>query len=291
MLAKNLAEDGLSQIQIAEALGITQAAVSKYLHQNEESHQLSPHVSSLTSSLAKAISSKSISSDLLVKEVCSTCMSLRIGSDICTLHRSAIPSLSEVNCQICTDLLGGSNPDLTSRAKVLEDLQSGLRIIQNSTVFAQLVPQVRANLVTCNGLADDVSDVAGVPGRITIIEGKARILVGPRFGASKHTASLLLEMKKSWSHVRACLCISGKSDVVKIAKAKKVRIIELTTSESDHNQIAASAVQKLPTSRSRAHIGIHVPGGVGVEPILYIFGSSAKELGELCEEIGQKIRT
>jgi predicted fused transcriptional regulator/phosphomethylpyrimidine kinase/predicted transcriptional regulator len=267
-------------------MGITQAAVSKYLNQNEGSHQLLPVVTSLTTRLADAISKKSVTGDLLVKEVCATCMSLRIGSDICTMHRDAIPSLGEVNCQICTDLLSGSNPQLTTRASVLEDIQNSLSIIQQSDVFMHLVPQVRANLVACDESASTISEVAGIPGRITIIEERARALVGPRFGASKHTASLLLRMKKSWFHIRACLCISGKSEVLKAAKLLRVKILELSNSETDHNQIAVSATKKLPKLRSKSKVGIHVPGGVGVEPILYVFGSSAAELGKLCEDMG-----
>ncbi|MHA2423945.1 MAG: thiamine-phosphate synthase family protein [Candidatus Thorarchaeota archaeon] len=288
-LAKNLASLGHSQNQIADALGITQAAVSKYLNQNEGSQQLLSHVSSLTSKLADSINPNSISSDGLVKEVCASCMALRIGGDICTMHRAMIPSLGEADCQICSQLLGGSDSLLTTRAGVLEDIQTALQLIQQSSVFSHLVPQVRANLVVCDEDASSIADVAGIPGRITIIEGRAHVLQGPRFGASTHTASLLLEMKKSWSHVRACLCISGNSMVIKAAKSQKVRILQLDSSESDHTSIAKSAKAKMNKTTSKSAIGIHVPGGMGVEPILYVFGRSAKGLGKLAEKMGDNL--
>ena len=289
ILANRLKDLGHSQNQIAEALGITQAAVSKYWNQKEGSQHLIPAVTELTTRLAQEIANNNPTSDALVREVCATCMSLRIGSDLCIMHRESVPSLGAVNCQICSELLSGSEPQLVSRASVLSDLQESFRIIQRSRVFSHLVPQVRANLVACNEKAIILTDVAGIPGRITLIEGRARALVGPRFGASKHTASLLLEMRNSWSHVRACMCLSGRLEVVNAAKSQKVKIYELSDSESDPIRIAESVKQKLSKSKSKLKIGIHVPGGLGVEPILYIFGSSATELGELCEEMGHRI--
>lgn len=288
-LAKNLATLGKSQNQIAESLGITQAAVSKYLNQDESKYRLYPYVKKFTEQLSTEINSNSIRSDILVKEVCAMCMSLRIGSETCAMHRAAVPILAEENCQICSDLLSGSNPQLATRASVLNDMQRALQIIYQSDVFTSLVPQVRANLVCCGETGSTLHDVAGIPGRITIIDGKARSLIGPRFGASTHTASILLEMRSIWYSARACLCLSGTPDIVKAAQKQKVRIVDLKHSESDPHRIAEYVKNNSSRTRSKANTGIHVPGGLGVEPVLYIFGPSATDLGELSEQMGKEL--
>jgi len=286
VLAKKLNKEGKSQIQIAESMGITQAAVSKYLKQPSEKNPLRDAVNEVATRMASEIISGTSRSDVLVREICSTCMGLRIGSEICTMHRENITSLAEVDCDICSELLGGTNLYLSTRTETLSDLREALRLLSDSSVFGSLVPQVRANIVACDTNAKSVSDVIGVPGRITLVEGRARSLIGPRFGASKHTARLLLEMRKSWPHVKACLCISGQSQIVESAKLRGVQIISLNDSESNPNNIA-NAVKRIRTRvRPRKLIGIHVPGGIGVEPILYMFGPLALGLSEKAEEIG-----
>ncbi|MDF1539007.1 MAG: thiamine-phosphate synthase family protein [Candidatus Thorarchaeota archaeon] len=287
LLAKKLNEEGKSQNQIAESMGITQAAVSKYLNQTSEKHPLLRAVNELATRMASEIISGTSRSDILVREICSTCMGLRIGSEICVMHRENIASLAEVDCDICSELLGGSNSDLSSRAETLSDIRDALRLLSDSTVFGRLVPQVRANIVACNKNAKSVADVIGIPGRITLVEGRVRSFSGPKFGASTHTASLLLEMRKSWSQVNSCLCISGQSHIVESAKTLGVQIISLNRSESNPRDIANAAKLKKMKPSSRKLLGIHVPGGIGVEPILYIFGPRATGLAEEAEEIGR----
>lgn len=285
-LSRVLNERGLSQIEIAEKIGTTQAAVSKYLRHRNQPSLLHPYIQPLVERLADSILNGSSTSSALVKEVCSECMSLRIGSEICNRHRENVRSLGEENCIICTELLGGMDHSLSAKSKVLLDIQAAMAIIQSSADFASLVPQVRANLVASPKGATTVSEVAGIPGRITLVEGVARAVLGPRFGASTHTAELLLNIQAKWPQYRSCLCLSGKDEVIKVARHQGVRIARLSSSESDPNKIARSAIEEQP-KRVSGILGIHVPGGVGVEPILYVFGKSAQELGVLSSRMGE----
>ena len=74
--------------------------------------------------------------------------------------------------------------------------------------------------------------------------------------------------------------------MIKVARHQGVRIARLSSSESDPNKIARSAIEEQP-KRVSGILGIHVPGGVGVEPILYVFGKSAQELGVLSSRMGE----
>lgn len=287
-LSKKLKETGLSQMEIAERIGLTQAAVSKYLQQKDKKRRIDHYIDVLASRLADGLRDNSISSAEVLKEVCGTCMTLRIGSEICSLHRKAITSLDEEECIICSELLGGSDQELTIRSSVLIDMQEGLEIIENSTTFFLLVPEVRANLVACSKDASTIPEVAGVPGRITLIQGKARVFSGPQFGTSRHTASLLLRVKERWSSYRACLCIGGSTSVIDASEKEGVHVIHLDHSAHDASTIAEYALCT-QQSRPKGFLGIHVPGGIGVEPILYIFGKSAVQLADLSEKIGLRL--
>jgi len=291
-VARALKEEGFSQTEIASKMDLTQAAVSKYLSQPLTKTRLAGEIGQLTHTLTDMMKTSETRADLIVKEICSVCMRSRLGSTLCEIHQDKVPSLKAVNCQVCSQLLGGSDDDLADRATVIRDILEALRIIEQSETFEAVVPQVRANFVACNSQAETVKDVAGVPGRITIIDGHARALISPQFGASQHTAELLLFAKKTWSSVRACLCVSGTQEVVKIAKKTGFQLISMKEPESTASKIIESlkTTNQIPGRRT-SYPAIHIPGGFGVEPILYLFGPSAKELGERSLRISDAVKS
>lgn len=290
LLAQSLQKRGLSQVEIASKLDVTQAAVSKYLNQTVPQNELTDESYKLVQRLVEMIQMPETRSDAIVKELCSACMSSRLGSTICKLHQKRVESLKATNCQICSKLLGGSDDILSDRATVIMEMQEALKIIERSTTFERIVPQVRANLVACTPDASCLEDVAGVPGRITIIDGYAVALVGPQFGASRHTAELLLGARLLWPAVRACLCVSGKESVMFSAIVNGFRVASIKAPEIEAERILAElkTIRRKP-SKTTSFPAIHVPGGFGVEPILYLFGQTASELSARSVEISESI--
>ena len=285
-LAKALKRRGLSQTEISSRLEVTQAAVSKYLSQSDTVSEMSDEIGDLVRKLVDMIENPDTKADAVVKELCLSCMYSRLGSTMCKMHKNTVHSLKAANCQICSQLLGKSDDDLVERARVIGDMQDALRTIEASTSFERIVPQVRANLVACTLDAKSLGDVAGVPGRIAIISGRAATLISPQFGASRHTAEILVNARGIWPKVKACICISGSADVVEAAIKTGFQVTSITDSESD----AVRILDSLRKVRKRAgriseYPGIHVPGGFGIEPILYLFGPSAQELSELCLDV------
>ena len=289
-LAHELRERGLSQGDISRRMSITQPAVNKYLGMTLGDGPVSTTTKKLASNLTKRMLDSSARDDELVKEICRTCMKLRIGSHICQLHRKNVPSLGDLNCQICAGLLGGQELDFTRKAAVISDMQDALRLIESSSTFPKIIPQVRANLVACDDTASSAIDVAGVPGRITLVGGQARALMGPQFGTSKHTATLLLWAKAMWSNVRACICISGTELVVKSANNQKIKIYQTSSPASNVERIIKLGKDAVGKQKSKSKfVALHVPGGIGVEPILYIFGPNAIALSKICIKLSERI--
>ena len=289
-VARALSESGFSQTEIASNMNLTQAAVSKYLSQPVVKTRLASEIEILTNKLTEMIRSGDSAADKMVREICSTCMRSRLGSTLCEIHQEKVPSLKTVNCQVCAQLLSGSDDDLSERAIVISDMVDALRTIEASESFVEIVPQVRANLVTCNRNASSMEDVAGVPGRITIIDGRARALVSPQFGTSHHTAKLLVDVKETWTRILSCLCVSGREAVVKSAKKIGFKVVTLQDPESTATKIikALKSAEDIPGTRT-TYPAIHVPGGIGVEPILYLFGPNAQELSVRCVNLSESI--
>jgi predicted fused transcriptional regulator/phosphomethylpyrimidine kinase len=212
-----------------------------------------------------------------------------MGGAICIKHRESVPTLEALNCQICTDLLGGSREIFIDRATVLGEMQEALAKIEDSLYFGRIMPQVRANLVACEKDAESVADVAGVPGRITLVSGRARAVSGPQFGASRHTAGLLLWIRKTNRAIRACLCVSGNENVVDAARTTGFQILKLDNPAVEVEEIASAAKSKLQTKKAANLMSIHVPGGIGIEPILYLFGEDAITLSQLSVKICEQL--
>jgi len=291
-VARSLRERGLSQTEIALKMDMTQAAVSKYLSTPVTKTRLTGDIGQLTDTITEMIIAGDSGPDQIVRKICSVCMSLRIGSTLCEMHQNKVTSLRTANCQVCSQLLGGRDEQLTERATVIGDMLEALKLIELSDSFEVIVPQVRANLVACNDQAETYKDVAGVPGRITIVGGRARALISPQFGASQHTASLLLEAKVTWSRVRACLCISGRDTVVGAAKKSGFKVVSIQDPESSSSKIinALKMVSQIPGPLT-TYPAIHVPGGIGVEPILYLFGPSAKDVSERSLKLSDAVKS
>lgn len=291
LVAQSLSKTGYSQTEIATQMDMTQAAVSKYLSQPVTKTKLANEIETLTEKLTEMITSGDVESDKLVREICSTCMQSRLGSSLCEMHQRKVPSLKSVNCQICSQLLGGSDTDLSKRAVVIGDILEGLRILEASDSFVDIVPQIRTNIVTCDATAKSSEDVAAVPGRITIIDGRARALVSPQFGSSSHTSELLIQSRKIWPTIRSCLYVSGGEQVTKAAKRNGFKVVHLQESESTPKKMIESikSSEPLPGPKT-AYPAIHSPGDFGVEPILYLFGPDAKQLSEKCVKLSMSLR-
>ncbi len=282
-LTHALYERGLSQNQIAARLEITQAAVSKYLKHPVEPAVGKRAIDTSVQKIVEMIEAEEAQADAMVKILCSTCMSLRIGSDLCHRHRETVESLGEAKCKICNELLGG-HKELVRRAGVLEDMEQAIRMIEQTRGFIRLLPQVRASLVACSAEAKTADQVVGVPGRITDIKGRAMAPAEPEYGASQHTASILLWAKEKIPRVRACICISGREEIARSVEEIGFTLIRLKEPASEVDQISRLADKAMKSVRAE-RCAIHIPGGFGVEPVIYLFGKTATELAEMCETI------
>ena len=160
-----LADEGWTQSNLGNALGVSQVMAGNYLH------TLPKRYSEPTESNLQEAS-----------------VSL---ADIIRSDQSAKWSLSiSVNDQVITI----NFPSTDNKEKILEKLSKMRRRLESQ--ISLLSPQVRVNIAISSIDAKGVSDIAAFPGRLTPIGGKARPLSSPRFGASNHLADLLLEMRK-----------------------------------------------------------------------------------------------
>ncbi|MEM4735800.1 MAG: thiamine-phosphate synthase family protein [Candidatus Thorarchaeota archaeon] len=283
-LARVLRAAGLSQNEIARAMDVTQAAVSKYLSASPTGPR-DHDTESLCRRLAEVLINGAPAE--AIRMLCGHCMKLRMAGSTCGLHRQMVPSIASSDCDICGRLVSGEEGSLTDRTRVLSDMRAALDIMQASRAFSRLVPQVRANLVTCTSDASSLTDVAGVPGRITVVAGYPRALMSPEFGASTHMAELLLWARRRWPWVRSCLCIGGSNEIVSRSVESGVLVLTLPEPAATAPDIAEQVADRRDEVPPGITVGLHIPGGIGVEPVLYLLGESAVGLVETSLHIAE----
>ena len=169
----------------------------------------------------------------------------------------------------------------------IENLKKAVRIIQNSEEFAAFIPEVRSNIVMAKDNAKDVNDIAGIPGRITIVHGKPKAFVEPEFGVSSHMARLVLSMMKYDSSKRSAMNIKYNPKIIEICEklGLKVSFYDRNDEPEDIRQVEGGTIPwGVETAIKR--IGdipdiIYHRGAWGKEPSITLIGTSAVDVAKM----------
>ena len=274
LLAEQLRERGLTQSEVADLLGISQSAVSKYVHGDVErnprlveSEQLRDLVDRLAEGLAAG--SMTPTEALVEAEVC--IRELERGGMLADLHSEAVPGLDDYGADFAVH-----DPDSRLRAagRVRSSVRRGLRILENTSGFAPLIPAVGSNLVEALPDATSIEDVAAVPGRILDVSGQATVPGDPEFGVSQHVASVLLAARDAGSEANAALNIAYDEVTVATLADDGLTVVEFDP-EADLADGIAAALADQPNADV-----LYQTGGMGIEPIVYLLAPDAVTAAE-----------
>ena len=270
MLAEALRERGLTQTEVAELLGISQSAVSKYVHgEVERSERLlaDDRTGDLVERLAEGLASGEMSRVQALVEAEVFVRELERGDLLAALHEEAMPGLAEYG----DDRFAIHDPESTVREaeQVLASVRRGVRILENAAGFPALIPAVGSNLVEALPDADGIEDVVAVPGRILDLEGTTAVPADPEFGVSEHVASVLLAARAHGSDARAALNVRYDPELVADLEAAGHAAVEFDA-EADIDEAVGAALSTDPGADV-----LYQAGGFGVEPVLYVLAADA----------------
>ncbi|MFW6385251.1 MAG: thiamine-phosphate synthase family protein [Halodesulfurarchaeum sp.] len=281
MLAADLRDRGLTQATVAERLGISQSAVSKYAQGDVKTRpevandrRVQEHVEELGAGLASGDMrpvQALIETEILIRR-------LSRGDDLlASLHEAEMPELADVDYDFSAV---EPESDALLRERTLSSVRRGLRILEQASGFAGLIPQVGSNLVECLPEADSIHDVAGVPGRLFDVRGRIEIPGEPDFGVSEHVASVLLAARSIGSDARAGLNIAYDPEIVRTLEDLGYETIEFDVGDGS----ASAAIRSLEAIDPGGTVLYHT-GGFGVEPNVYILGDSASQIADLTRDL------
>ena len=282
MLAAELRERGLTQHEVAELLGISQSAVSKYAHGEVARRDVfleDDRVQETVERVAHGLSTGDMSrvqalveAEVLVREL------MARGEPIADLHEEAMPALTEYEGDF-----GLHDPDseLRVRERTLSSVRRGIRILEHTSGFVTLLPNVGSNLVECTPDAESVEDVAGVPGRILDVMGRVVVPAEPDYGVSAHVATVLLAAREGGSDARGALNVRYDADLLDQLASMGHEAVEF---DPDREEPGRDAVLAAMESNPNA-TAVYQTGGFGVEPIIYLLAPTAPDVAELAREL------
>ena len=274
MLAESLRERDLTQREVADVLGISQSAVSKYAHgevARNDRIATDGRVVDLVDQIADGLATGDMSRVQALVEIEVLIRQLEDGDLLAELHEASMPALTEADIDFSVH-----DPD--SRIRTTEQVRSsvrrGLRTLTSTSGVATLIPNVGSNLVECLPDAQTVDDVAGVPGRIFDIKGRVTVPSDPEFGVSEHAASVLLAVRSQGIDVQAGLNIAYDPELIDAFEQAGYSSVQFDSEARD--ELEATVGKAVEGTDLTETFVLYQTGGFGIEPISYVLGPNAQ---------------
>ncbi|MDB2270274.1 thiamine-phosphate synthase family protein [Halorubrum ezzemoulense] len=281
MLAEDLRDRGFTQSEVADALGISQSAVSKYAAGDVAKHEdivADERVRDLVERVGEGLASGDLTPVAALVEIEVLIRQLEEGDLLADLHEAAMPGLADADVEFSVH-----DPDsgLRERERVLTSVRRGLRTLTNASGFAGLIPNVGANVAECTDDAATVDDVAAVPGRLVDVKGRAMVPGEPEFGVSEHVATVLLAAREAGSDVRGA--VNLRYDPETVAALGESHLTVEFDAERETREAVADAVAAADRSADdeAETLVAYQTGAVGVEPIVYVLAPTAAEAARI----------
>jgi predicted fused transcriptional regulator/phosphomethylpyrimidine kinase/predicted transcriptional regulator len=280
MLARRLAGEGLAQARIAELVGVSQAQVSKYLaddHQLADTYVEDPRVQARANEVAEGLASGRMDEVVALAESLELIRQLENRGPICRQHEERMPELAGTGCDACIEPEGR----VLREHQVLVDLRLALRRLLGIEGLADWVPHVGSNLAQAVADAEGVWDVAALPGRINVIDGRARVSTEPSFGASRHVATVVLAVGDEHPSHRAALNLAYREELIGRARERGWTTVRF---EADYEGRREHVRTRLAEAGSAPAVLYH-EGAFGIEPVAYLLGEDTLDVVARAERL------
>ncbi|SDR07718.1 thiamine-phosphate synthase family protein [Natronobacterium texcoconense] len=279
MIARRLADRGMTQQEIATELGVTQAAVSKYLSGDgggDDRFRNHSETVATVDRIADGLASDEMDGYDALAELLALVRSLEDRGPICEIHEEEMPELEGLGCDLC---VRGLDPDVRVERDVLANVRTAARTLASIPRMTDYVPNVGTNVGMALPDAENVTDVAAVPGRIYAMGGRIEIPANPEFGASQHVATAVLAANAVDPDVRGAINVATDDRLLERAAELGFEPLEF---DADYDDRGRHLRERFADHGGVPPVAYH-QGAFGIEPVTYVFGRTAQEAAELLE--------
>jgi len=281
LLARELAEHGLTQQEIAAHLGVTQAAVSTYISGDPALEPViadHPRTAETVESVASGLAGGEMDGYDALAAVLELVRAFEDRGPICELHEDAMPGLEGLGCDLC---VRGTNPELRTEREVLDDVREAARVLATSPGVAAAIPNVGTNVGTALPDAESVADVAAVPGRIYERGGRVEVPANPEFGASEHVATTVLAAMAVAPDRRGAVNVATDDALLSAAETRGLDTMAFEAGYEDRGERLTGQFRE----RGAVPDVLYHRGAFGIEPITYVLGETGADAAGLAAEL------
>ena len=226
MLAQEFSSQDCSQREIASKLGITQAAVSKYLSDQTPTEPRFAENDRMKE-VIEEIADGWLNGDLDAYDALTRLLDLVTEFEdrgpICALHEEVMPALEGLGCDLC---LRGTNDAMSTERDVLRDVRTAARRFAALQDVSLHIPNVGTNIAATLPEPASEADVAAIPGRLHAMPNRVIVPSEPEFGASKHVAHALLVATHIDSSIGGAVNLATSSKLLTAAKHLDLESVE-----------------------------------------------------------------
>jgi predicted fused transcriptional regulator/phosphomethylpyrimidine kinase/predicted transcriptional regulator len=279
-------EYGFTQDQVAQALGVTQASISRSLSQLDRFEQYyTPLVQQTAHNFASQLSQGTLGLEEGIAALCTFCSSQKIGGLVCKLHREEKPELKE--CVVCVK--GYISND---RIDVLNRLIRSVEILAETPEFTPFIPQVGSQLVMSIKEPQDITDVAGFPSRIVSHEMRPHSFTRPKFQGSYHLSKILLVVQQLHPELSAAIVFKYLEGLEEVFEQLGFKYTEVTRQQvngvRDTDEALLAGI-RVSMQKAEAFDVLIDKGLVGIEPVVYLLAPDADHATESAIQIAKQM--
>lgn len=280
LLVAALEKRGLRQGAIAQALGISQSAVSKYqLGKFQPDRWLArePRLVATVERVADGLATKRITSFEALGQLLALVREFENRGPICAIHEDEMPSLRGTGCDLC---IRGVTSDVLKEQRALGSVRRAAQILEAAPGFAAWIPHVGTNVAEAVEGASDATHVAALPGGFIVMKGAVRTLGPPELGVSQFMGEIALTVARASRGLkRAALNVRTGDAFLAAARTRGLAVAKIAPALEREPAALADAL-----SRGVPDVFYH-EGDFGIEPQTYLVAASAREAAELVSKL------
>lgn len=171
------------------------------------------------------------------------------------------------------------------KLEIINQIKEIYNFFSSNKSFSKLIPEVRTNISGSLPNAKNKSEIAGIEGRITIIDGFPKASGEIKFGVSDHTARLILTAKEFENSINFVMNLKYIPKLIKsIQDDSDLELQEILREEQPEEvkKKEYSTMQWL--IKENIHKKGRIPdiiwdkGAMGKEPMMRLFGKNSKDI-------------
>ncbi|MFX0042066.1 MAG: bifunctional hydroxymethylpyrimidine kinase/phosphomethylpyrimidine kinase [Candidatus Hodarchaeota archaeon] len=168
---------------------------------------------------------------------------------------------------------------------VINQIKEIYNYITQFKEFSQLIPEVRMNISGSLPNATCKEDIAGIEGRITIVNGFPKASGEIKFGVSDHTARLILSAKEFDNSINFVMNLKYDPNWIKLLQENTDLKLEEIIREDQPEKIKKKEFSTMQwlikdaiDKKGKIPDIIWDKGSVGKEPMIRLFGRNAEDM-------------